>query len=189
MSRAESWRGALGAFSKFARVSPALKKSLQDKILVHGMVIGTCAVFELVRRRYPRFGRALESFEATYQFRAGSSKSAACRCLVFTSGRVKTRHGFTTTADYEIVLLDPAAVVKQLLDNPNDMLRLLLENKIDQYGNNYYLFKYGYLWGLCSRYFSDLAQSAAMSRIRAFLSGSASGVRAISWPRSTSNAG
>jgi len=101
-----------------------------------------------------RFRKALERFDATYQFRTGP----ITRRLIFADGCIRTRRGLDPSSDYEIVLLDPPGVVRRILKNPDNLIKLLMENKIDQRGNNYYLFKFGYLLGLCDRYFQELIE-------------------------------
>ncbi len=137
-----------------------------DEAVLHGMVLGTWAAFRLVKSRSRRFRNAIDSFDATYQFRAGSTG----RRLIFSGGRISTRMGFSPSPDYELVLIDPLGALRQLFKNPDDMIRLLMENKIDQRGNNYYLFKYGYLLGLCERFFRESIEkytpSSIMRRIR-----------------------
>lgn len=135
-----------------------MKKRLNNAInaaIVHGMVMGNWAIFELVRHGEPRFQKSLEDFEAVYQFRAGKSG----RRLIFAKGRIKNRSGVCDLPDYELVLIDPPGVLKGLVKNPDDMIRLLMENRIDQRGNNYYLFKYGYLLGLCDDYVRGLIEN------------------------------
>lgn len=134
----------------------------QHAALLHGSVIGTWLVFKLARRLDPRMKKATKTFEATYQFRSGS----AVRRLIFTGGRVTTRRGAVADPDYELVLLDPPAVIRQLAEDPNDVLRLLMDNKVRQRGNMYYLFRYGYLWGLCRRYATELAGRFERKRSR-----------------------
>ncbi|MBN2295040.1 MAG: hypothetical protein JXM70_21605 [Pirellulales bacterium] len=123
-----------------------------DAVVLHLSVIGSWAIIEIVRRRYGRLQRAIQSFEATYQFTAGS----AVRSLTFSKGHVETKYGPVTSPDYELILLDPLAVARQIAINPNDIFKLMVENKIEQRGNNYFLFRYGYLLGLSRRYFEDL---------------------------------
>ncbi len=138
-------------------------EQLRDKALnaaiMHGSVLGTRAIFELVRLFDKRFKRAIDTFEATYQFRTGAS----ARRLVFSSGRLRTPRGTVPSPDYELVFLDPPGVFRHMLKDSNDVLRLLLENKIDQKGNNYYLFRYGYLWGLCNRFFRETLENLGLS--------------------------
>jgi hypothetical protein len=122
-----------------------LERALTDACVIHGIGVGSWALFELFGRRFERFRGALDGFEATYQFRAGS----ACRRLVFADGHVTTRRGAVAAPEYELELLDPVAVVRCVAADPNDVLRLLMENRIEQRGNNYYLFQLGYLMGLC----------------------------------------
>jgi len=127
---------------------------VRDAAILHGLVVGICGAFELARACDGRFRRAIEDFDALYQFRAG----AEGRWLRFRSGRLKTGRGVLSEADYELVLLDPVGVSKRVLEKrPNDMLQLLLENKLEQRRNIFYLFKLGYLAGLCTRRFGDIA--------------------------------
>lgn len=131
--------------------------------IIHGMGIGSWLIFTLVKLRYSRLKKALENFNAVYQFRAGSTG----RLLIFSDGRITTRSGIVKAPDYELDLIDPPGVLKRLLKNPDDVIKLLMENKIDQRGNNFYLFKYGYLLGLCQRYFQELTESAGPDSSRA----------------------
>jgi len=130
------------------------RKKILDAIILHGIVIGSWLVFMLVKRRSSRFRKALENFNATYQFRAGKMG----RLLIFSDGRIFTRRGIVPNPDYELDLIDPAGVLKRLTKNPDDLIKLLMENKIDQRGNNFYLFKFGYLLGLCQRWFQELRE-------------------------------
>jgi hypothetical protein len=133
------------------KMKPARKKIL-DAVILHGVVLGSWLIFRLVKLRSIRFQKALENFNATYQFRTGSMG----RLLIFSDGNIATRRGIVPEPDYELVLLDPLGVLKRLAKNPDDVIKLLMENKIDQRGNNYYLFKFGYLLGLCQRWFQEL---------------------------------
>lgn len=136
-------------------------KMIVDGAVVHGMVMGTAALFDLVRRADPRFRKALEGFDATYQFRTGGTAHR----LIFDHGRIRTRPGRTSSPDYELNLLDPVGVVRRLVEDPNKTINLLMENKIDQRGNNYYLFKYGYLMGLADRWVKE--QKASLTNLAA----------------------
>jgi len=127
-------------------------KKARNALIVHAMVIGIWLVFHLVKSRSARFRKALEQFNAIYQFRTGDTG----RRLIFSDGRIKIRAGIISAPDYELVLLDPPGVLKRLYKNPDDVIKLLMENKIDQRGNNFYLFKLGYLVGLCQRWFQEL---------------------------------
>ena len=127
---------------------------VRDAAILHGLVMGICGAFEVARACDDRFRRAISGFDACYQFRAGREG----RWLRFGAGRVKTGRGVVTDADYELVLLDPVGVSKRFVDGKaNDMLQLLLENKVEQRGNIYYLFKLGYLAGLCAKRVDDIA--------------------------------
>lgn len=131
-------------------MQPVLTKT-RDAAILHAMVVGNWALFRLVKLGDGRFKKAVTDFEATYQFRTRH----AGRTLTFSGGRLSTRNGIASDADYELVLVDPPGVVKRMIENPDDMIKLLMENKIDQRGNNYFLFRYGYLLGLCDRFFRE----------------------------------
>ncbi len=132
-------------------------KTLSSAVLLHLFVAGVRLVFAVARWTNPRFRRAITSFEATYQFRAGPST----RRLVFRDGRVRTGRGACASPEYEVVFLDLPGALRIMISEPDNPLRLLTENKIEQSGNNYYLFKFGYLCGLCERQLHDLARSAS----------------------------
>ena len=137
---------------------------MRDAAIVHGLVLGCAAMFGWVNLRYERFRCALDGFDAVYQFRAGS----AVRRLIFSGGRIRTRLGAAEEPDYELALIEPVGVVRCLVNNPDDMIKLLMENKIDQQGNNFYLFKFGYLLGLCDRYFQEVRQTGVPDFFKRF---------------------
>lgn len=134
-----------------ANTAPPLFKAGAGPLL-HASVLGIWLVFILVRLVDPRFRGAIESFEATYQFRVGT----ATRRLIVSDGRVRTRRGAVEAPEFEIVFLDLPGALRHMLKDANDVLTLMVENKIDQTGNNYYLFKFGYLCGLCERSVREL---------------------------------
>lgn len=113
--------------------------------LLHVFVIDLAVVFSLMRRHDKRFARAVSDYRAVYQFVVGRS----VRRLIIDNGQFRTRRGKGSKVDYEIVFLDLLGALRQLSQQPNDVLQLLLQNKIDKSGNNYYLFRFGYLCGLC----------------------------------------
>jgi len=121
---------------------------LRDRLMIHAGVFGLGLLLEVTRRHDARLQRALNGFSACYQF---CTPGGAARRLIFEGGRARSRAGRDPAPDYEVVLLDPLAVVGQLARDPDDVVRLLLEGKIDQRGNPYYLFKLGYLLALCER--------------------------------------
>ncbi len=127
----------------------SIREQLRDRLVIHAGVFGLGMLLEVIRRRDDRLRRALAGFDACYQFR---TPGGAARRLIFGGGRTRSRAGRGPAPDYEVVLLDPPAVIGQLARDPDDVVRLLLEGKIDQRGNPYYLFKLGYLLGLCERH-------------------------------------
>lgn len=134
------------------RASKTFLSRVETGLLFHASVVGIWLVFAFIRLIDERFRRAIESFEATYQFRVGTST----RRLIVSDSRVRTRRGAVEAPEFEIVFLDLPGALRHMLKDANDMLTLMVENKIDQTGNNYYLFKFGYLCGLCERSLREL---------------------------------
>ena len=116
-----------------------------ETALLHVFVIELAAIFSLMRRRDERFARAVSDYRAVYQFVVGRS----ARRLIIDNGQIRTRRGKGSKVDYEIVFFDLLSALRQFSQQPNDVLQLLLQNKIDKSGNNFYLFRFGYLCGLC----------------------------------------
>lgn len=123
-----------------------------NSALLHSLLLIMWAVFFSARLLSGRFHKALEGFEATYQFRS----AAAARRLVFSNGKISTRAGTCESPEYEILFIDLFGSLHQLVKSSNDVLRLVFENKIDHSGNIYYLFKIGYLFGLIERSLQSL---------------------------------
>jgi len=118
-----------------------------DRALLHSAISGVAAAFELARRLDPGFRRAVAGFSAIYQF----SHGAQVRQLRFADGRVTSRAGAATRPDFEVNFIDLRGALKRLRHHPDDVLGLQLENKIQESGNIYYLFRLGYLFGLLRR--------------------------------------
>lgn len=135
------------------RVPPALTQGLA----LHGAVAGLAAALRVARVANPRVKRSVEDFCATYQFVSGNS----VRRLVFENGKIRSRRGRADNPDYEVTIHDLPGAVRILKEEPNNLLRLMVANKIDQTGNTWYLFRLGYLAGLMERQARDLAAVAA----------------------------
>ena len=145
-----------------SRFHRALASELATTAMLHGLVTAMWAVFNVVGRSDPRFRRAIADFEGRYQFRAGTTT----RRLVFDRGKVRAPLSIRAARepsdpDFEILFLDLPGAISGMRDHPHDVIHLLLENKIDQTGNKHYLFKLGYLVGLCEH---RLRRVAAMVR-------------------------
>lgn len=123
----------------------------QDALL-NVLVTATALLFTCFKLLDSRFRRAVASFEAVYLFRTPSSS----RSLVFSNGRITTREDGIGPPDFEVDLLDPKGALRAVLKNPNDLISLIVENKIDQSGNLFFLYKFGYLAGLCEARFARL---------------------------------
>lgn len=134
--------------------------NLGTTLLLHALVFALWLTFSCMRLVNPRFRRAIGSLDTTYQFRSG----CAVRQLIISSGRVRTHAGAASTPDYEIAFLDLAGVLRHLRVDSNDVVGLLMENKIEQTGNEYHLFNLGYLIGLCRRFVSDLPHALRLKR-------------------------
>lgn len=118
-------------------------RGLSTDLAVFGLVGGLGVLFAAANKRDDRFREAIATFEATYQFRMGRWT----RQLHFERGKVWTS-GRIVEPDFEIVILDLYEAVKLISQEPENVLRLLMENRIQQRGNKYFLFRFGYLCGL-----------------------------------------
>ncbi len=128
-------------------------RNLASGAALHLMVLAIWLALILVRAFEPRLSRAVSGFEATYCFRQGR----AARLLSFSAGRISTRRGVRESpADYEITFIDLPGAVRHLRKRPNDLLTLMATNKITRSGNDHYLFKLGYMLGVCESGFRDL---------------------------------
>ncbi len=81
----------------------------------------------------------------------------AARRLIFRSGKIQTRGGPGPEPEYEVTFIDMPNMVRKMIQEPNNVLWRMAENKIIPSGNNYYLLQFGYLSGLCERYIRDLS--------------------------------
>ncbi len=135
----------------------------RSSLLLHGLVIGMSAGFRIARGTDSRFRRALEGYRATYLFRAG----AASRQLIVGDGRIRTRAGRCAKPDCEIVFYDLSATLKHIREQPDDRFGRLSDNRIEQIGNKFYVFKLGYLGGLCEKRLRDLTSKMKLHGIGA----------------------
>jgi hypothetical protein len=124
-------------------------KSLIAPLAVLSLAHGLTLLFVAANKRDERFRRAIADFEATYQFRVGSSAQQ----VHFDHGQVWTSApSEIQEPDFEIVILDIYEAVKLISREPENVLRLLMENRIEQRGNKYFLFRFGYLCGLTEKW-------------------------------------
>jgi hypothetical protein len=138
-----------------------LQRLMQGAVL-HLLLMAVALLFKIFRLLDKRFSRAVKGYEAVYVFRTPSSS----RSMIFDHGRIRTRRGDTGSPDYEILLLDPPGALKAVLENPNDLVSLVVENKINQRGNLFFLYKLGYLAGLIEARFRSLVDRLAVLRLR-----------------------
>lgn len=140
------------------RQSPFL--NLRDAVLLNAVVVILCLVFKAAMRLDARFRKAADSFSAVYQFSSGR----AARRLIFTGRGVATRRGRCGVPDFEIRFIDLTGALSYMAKYPNDPITLIMENRIEQVGNLFYLYKFGYLCGLCESFFSRRKQEAAETK-------------------------
>jgi hypothetical protein len=127
-------------------------RTFRDALLLHVAIIGLSLVFKLARLLDARFRKAVASYCAVYQFRSENS----ARQIVFKQGRIASRRGECQAPDFVITFIDLPGALSYMAKYSNDPITLLMENKIDQIGNLYFLYKFGYLCGLCEDYFSNI---------------------------------
>lgn len=125
--------------------NPGFAGRLAQAALFHASVLGLWAMFNCFRLFDMRFRKSVESFAAQYQFRM----SSCARTLVFRGGRIRTRRGTVQNPDYVIRILDPPGLLRSVRDSRVDPISLVMENKISQSGNLFFLYRFGYLLGLC----------------------------------------
>ncbi len=128
---------------------------LREAALLHGSVLGLQALLSLSRRLDARVRHTLSAEEVVFQFRTERS----ARRLVIADGRVRSSAGLCTDPDFEVVFVDLEGALRRIREEPGNLLSLLVENKIEQRGNTYYLFELGYLLTL-----SQQALEAAIPR-------------------------
>ncbi len=134
-----------------------LAKSFVDQAkntaTLHGFVLGIGALFSVASRLDPTIRDALSDVNATYLFHSGR----ASRSLILRGGRARTRNRLKAAPDFTLHFLDLDGALRTLSKEPESVLRLLSEGRIRQEGNDYYLFQFGYLVGLCERRLRDAA--------------------------------
>jgi len=128
--------------------------SLRDSFLLHISIILIALVFRLFHLSSRRFRNATDSFDSVYQFRSGRS----VRRLIFSNNRITTRHGPCASPDFEIHFIDLPGALAYIAKYPNDPITLIMENKIVQIGNLYYLYRFGYYCGLCESIIGNLGR-------------------------------
>ena len=131
-----------------------MKGKLTNKLVFHGSIMAINIMFNFVKKHDLRFKRSVDSYNAIYQFRYRQS----ARQLIFNNGKIKTMSGLFHSPDFEIAFIDITKVIRKTKDDPGNMLVLLLENLICVNGNTFYLFKFGYLVGICDYYFRNIGK-------------------------------
>jgi hypothetical protein len=126
-------------------------KDIKEKLIFFALIYGMWLLFGIMKRVSHPMGRTLADLSAVYCFRSKYS----VRQMVFDRGKILIREKWRDQPDFELTFIDLPGAVSLLKDHPGDMIRLLLENKIHKRGNMYFLFKLGYLFGLCQRVLDD----------------------------------
>ncbi len=126
-------------------------KKIVEKMMFRSLICIIWGLFIMMKRLDPSFKKALFSFNAVFLFRCGTSK----RHLKFSNGKI-VMGNLTDPSDFELTINDLYGAIATVRESQGDMLMLLLKNKIHKKGNLYYLFKLGYLFSLCDRYFHNL---------------------------------
>ncbi len=126
--------------------------SLRDSFLLHITIISIALIFRIFHLISRRFRNATDSFDSIYQFRSGHS----VRRLIFSNNRIATRSGPCPSPDFEIHFIDLLGTLAYIAKYPNDPITLIMENKIVQIGNLYYLYRFGYYCGLCESIIGNL---------------------------------
>ena len=108
--------------------------------LMHLAVVGVSMSMNAARV-FPSFRDALRNARMTVQFRSGG----AARRLIIHGTTIQTRPGTARRPDYEVELIDLQGAIEHLRQDPDDLLGLLVTNKVSGRGNTYYLFQLGYL--------------------------------------------
>ena len=134
------------------RLSRGFVEEAKNTATLHGFVLGVGALFSIASVLDPTFRDALTDVNATYQFRSGR----ASRVLVLENDRARTRFRPRTVPDFTLHFLDLDGALRTMSREPEGVLRLLSEGRIRQEGNDYYLFQFGYLVGLCERRLRDV---------------------------------
>ncbi len=126
-------------------------KEIVEKMMFRLLIRIIWGLFIVMKRLDPSFKKALFSFKAVFLFRCGISE----RHLKFDNGWIQIGN-LTDPSDFELTINDLSGAIKTVRESQGDVLMLLLKNKIHKKGNLYYLFKLGYLFSLCDRYFRNL---------------------------------
>ncbi|MBU1669974.1 MAG: hypothetical protein KKF41_03440 [Actinobacteria bacterium] len=124
-----------------------------EGFVLHALLTVVAFAFNRLKVLDARFGRAVAGYDAVYVFSTPSSE----RTLVFGRGRIRTRRGRAPSPDFEISILDPPGALRAILRNPDDPISLVVQNKIEQSGNLFFLYKLGSLFGLSRAYLNRVA--------------------------------
>ena len=110
---------------------------------------GLAAMLMRIGRKDPLMGQALHILDGIYRFENKDGKFY--RYLVFENGKVKVPRDWAGPANFTFTLREPAA--SYLRTKPEDILQIVIGNKIAQSGNTYFLFQFGFIMSLMERYF------------------------------------
>jgi len=110
---------------------------------------GLAVMLMRIGRKDPLMGQALHTLDGTYRFENKDGKFY--RYLVFENGKVKAPRNWAGPANFTFTLREPAA--SYLRTRPENILQIVIGNKIAQSGNTYFLFQFGFIMSLMEQYF------------------------------------
>ncbi len=139
-----------------------MKKAL-NKILFYLIIFSIWAFLKIMKRLDSNLRKSLKDFNGKYLFCCGTSAIQ----LIFNEGGLSVKRGHVNNPDFQLIFVDIPGAIKVARKHPGDMIRLLLENKIHKKGNIFYLFQFGYFFGLCGLYVDNfLSKFTRTGKIR-----------------------
>jgi len=128
--------------------------SLKEKLRWGAIGLGLKVLASVLRwasKRDAMLGRAIREYQGTYRFESGDGEYA--RHLVFAGGRVFARKQKPEEVHFTFTLQQPDAL--GFSSRPDQLLEILIGNKIGQTGNLYYVYQFGFIMSLLERYFTS----------------------------------
>jgi len=136
----------------------SLKEKLRWGAIGAGLQV-LASVLMWASRRDALLGRAIRECRGTYRFESRAGDQA--RHLVFAGGKVSARKKRPEAVHFTFTLRQPDAF--SFSSRPDQLLEILIGNKIVQTGNLYYVYQLGFILSLLERYFTGgRRQSAAL---------------------------
>jgi hypothetical protein len=131
---------------------PESNKSLAVKERIRWALIGSglrVLAILLMRtgRKDPWLDRALKELKGIYRFESADARFF--RLLVLKEGKVKMARNLPDEADFTFTIYEPSAL--GLRTRPENILEVVIGNKIGQSGNIYHLYQFGFIMSLLER--------------------------------------